>query len=99
MEYVVSACLALLFPMEHTKKECMSHLSQPGNLFRREHLLPTQDSADSLEEDPHGIYGWQHRQLRGPRKAKLLRLSTGKTHVKAKTDCWLTFEEFLRLTE
>ena len=77
----------------------MSHISQPGNLLCREYLVPTEDTTDSQEKDPHSIYGWQYKQLRGPHRAKLLRLSTGRARVKAKTDCWLTFEEFLQLTE
>ena len=77
----------------------MSCISQPGTLLSREYLVPTQDTTDSEQEDPHSIYGWQHKQLRGPCRAKLLRLSTGRVRVKAKTDCWLTFEEFVQLTE
>lgn len=77
----------------------MSQISQPGSLLCHERFVHSEDTTDSQEGDPHTVYGWQHKQVRGPHRAKLLRLSTGMAKVKAKTDCWLTFEEFQQLTE
>jgi len=35
----------------------------------------------------------------GPHKAQVVKLSTGTAHIKSKTDCWLTFEDYRKLTE
>ena len=37
--------------------------------------------------------------LTGPHKEQVVKLSTGTAHIKSKTDCWLTFEEYRKLTE
>ena len=35
----------------------------------------------------------------GPRKGHTVKLTTGMAHIKSKTDCWLTFEEYRELTQ
>jgi len=37
--------------------------------------------------------------LIGPRKGQVVKLTTGMTHIKSKTDCWLTFDEYRKLTQ
>ena len=52
----------------------------------------------SLEE-LQSRYGWQYKEIRGGKRPKTMRLSTGVAQVKAKTDCWMTYEEFIALTK
>ena len=47
----------------------------------------------------HAGWGQPYRELRGRGKARHVRLSTGKVKVQSRTDCWLTFSDYLKLTE
>ena len=35
----------------------------------------------------------------GPREGQVVKLTTGVAHIKSKTDCWLSFDEYRRLTQ
>ena len=92
---------ALLLPPDRPKAECEAHLRQPGLDLLSVHF------ADSLEEEEEGTeqrnpreeFGGAYMELRGRRKARFTRLSTGTAMVKTKTDCWLTYKDFMKLTE
>ena len=89
-----------MLPVDRRRKECRAHLRQPGlALSSSTDLLPkTTESTDSTDSQQHSQYGWQYKELRGRRRPRSMRLSTGVTLVKAKTDSWLTYEDFQLLT-
>ena len=35
----------------------------------------------------------------GPHKGQTVKLTTGVAHIKSKTDCWLTFDQYRKLTQ
>ena len=70
------------------------HLLRCTDLVPNKPIVP----GPSLEE-LQSRYGWQYKEIRGGKKPKLMRLSTGEAQVKAKTDSWMTYEEFMELTK
>lgn len=96
-----SAERALLLPADRTRKQCLSQLRQPGTDVPSIKIteLPTEKKQEESNTDLTSIYGWQYKHLRGNRGSKLTKLSTGVARVKAKTDCWMTFRQFQKLTE
>ena len=57
-----------------------------------------QTSLKLWEHHPREEFGGAYMELRGKRKARFTRLSTGPAMVGARTDCWLTYDEFKKLT-
>ena len=98
--YVLS-CTGLLLPTDHSKEQCLSQLRQPGSEGLSRSLFEplVKEGKDDDEDDLHSTYGWQYKILRGSRGGKRTKLSTGMAKVEAKTDCWLTYPEFQKLTK
>ena len=98
---IVFVSTALLLPQDHTKVECKTELQQPGLSLLSRHFADPPDSEDDKEEIKliYEGFGKHYREIRGPRKAKYMKLSTGGAKVRSKTDCWLNFKEYQRLTE
>ena len=91
---------ALLIPPDRPKEECLSDLRQAGLSLLSKHFAESpQEQAQRRQKDTYEGFGKAYKELRGKRKATYMRLSTGGARVKAKIDCWLTFEEYLELTE
>ena len=92
---------ALLLPPDRTRRECQAGLRQPGLDLLSGHFADPSSSEDT--EQPRGhlraTHGGAYLELRGRGKSKFTRLSTGPARVKAKTDCWMSYDEFQRLTE
>lgn len=91
---------ALLMPLDKTRQDCLQHIHQPGTGLITRKMIDPPRGEDRKERDT-GMdysYGWQYQQVRGPFKSKLMRLSTGTARVKAKTDSWLTYNEFEEIT-
>ncbi len=87
-------------PQDRTRKQCLSQLRQAGAEAPSNKIveLPVTE-RDTEDSDPHDLYGWQYKELRGSRGARRVKLSTGIVRVKAKTDCWLTYKQFQQITE
>ena len=79
----------------------MAGLRQPGLALLSSHFAdppePKDHRTDKMELQKE--FGGAYKVLRGRGKSKFVKLSTGGVWVKPKTDCWLTFEDFQRLTE
>ncbi len=92
---------ALLMPPDHTRKECLAGLRQPGLQLLSSHFADPPEPEDEAAETRclREEFGGAYKELRGRGRSRIRRLSTGVARVKAKTDCWLTFEEFQKLTE
>ena len=91
---------ALLLPPDHPREECVASLRQlrshyPDHIFN----IPEEEDEKTEHRNRREEFGGAYKELSGRRKARYMRLSTGGATVKAKTDCWLTFEEFQKLTE
>ena len=96
--------VALLLPPDHTKRECLAGLRQPGlDLLSHCSANPPEEKTERTERKIPIIYeGWgrPYKELRGrKKKANYIKLSTGKVRIQPKTDCWLTFRDYLKLTE
>lgn len=91
---------ALLLPPDKTRRECLAGLRQPGLELLSSHFSdpPESDSEASEAPCPQEEFGGAYKGLRGRRKKRLQRLSTGVAWIGAKTDCWLTFDDFEKLT-
>ena len=91
---------ALLLPADHPREECLASLRQLRSHYS-DFVFNTPEEEDekiehrSIREE----FGGAYKGLSWQRKARYMRLSTGGATVKAKTDCWLTFEEFQKLTK
>ena len=93
---------ALLIPPDKPKQDCLRQLQQAGlNLLSCHFAEPTEAEAvrNEQKETNYEGFGRAYKEIRGKRKAVYKRLSTGGARVKAKTDCWLSFEEYEKLTE
>ena len=88
-------------PPDKKRQHCLQSLHQPGtDLLSRATLYPPKDNeGEETENEIDYCYGWQYQQIRGPTKPKLTKLSTGVMRIKPKTDSWLTFAEFDKLTK
>ena len=80
----------------------MLGLRQPGLDLLSSHF------ADSSDGDKEGAkkkilsyegWGRPYKELRGRKKPKYIKLSTGRVKAQPKTDSWLTFRDYLKLTE
>ena len=94
---------ALLLPADADHIGKVS-LRQPGLSLLSSHFAdPPVTQEEEEERDPTEEYGWQYRKFKkfngARRKAKLMKLSTGHERIKCKVDCWMTFDEYQRLTE
>ena len=100
---ILLSSIALLLPPDRTKKECVLGLRQPGLDLLSRHLADPSDGEEETEKKSlsyeGSCWGRPYKELRGRKKAKYIRLSTGRVKVQPKTDCWLTFHEYLKLTE
>ncbi len=88
-------------PTDHTRKECVAALRQPGLELLSSHFADPPEPEDEITK-PRSLreeFGGAYKELRGRGKSRLRRLSTGVARVKTKTDCWLTFDEFQTLTK
>eukprot|EP00731_Ephydatia_muelleri_P001628 Em0001g1628a len=92
---------ALLWPSDHPASQCRDHMRQPGL-----DLLSAHFADPPLEEAPQETrclregFGGAYLELRPRSRARTYTpLSTGRAKVEPRVDCWLTYEEFLRLTE
>ena len=93
--------LGLLLPTDKTRKQCLSQLRQAGVDLPSRKIVesPLKKGREEEDGDSKGFYGWQYKQIRGSKGSRTTRLSTGVAKVKAKTDCWLTYKQFQKLTE
>jgi hypothetical protein len=90
---------ALLLPEDSTKEECMERLS--GNFSAS--LLPQHRAArhKTLGRNESRLlmsqsFGGAYMEMRGPSRSKRVTLSTGRTRIAPKTDCWMTFDEYIQ---
>lgn len=91
---------ALLLPPDRPKAECEAHLRQAGLALLSIHFAdpPEEDEEGAEQRNPREEFGGAYMELRGKRKARFARLSTGPAMVEARTDCWLTYDDFMKLT-
>ena len=97
----LSLAVALLLPPDHPKQECQDGLRQPGLALLSTHLAdpPVTEEEKTKRKNLREDFGGAYKEMRIGGKSKYVRLPTGLARVKAKTDCWMTFDEFQRLTE
>lgn len=97
----MSFITGLLLPPDRTRKQCLSQLRQAGaDAPSRSIVQPRIANSKGMKEiENHDLYGWQYKELRGTKGPKRMKLPTGVTIVKPKTDCWLTYNEFQDITE
>lgn len=94
--------VALLIPPDKPQQDCLKELRQAGLTLLSRDFARTADKEPVTDEDSDisfKQFGRAYKEMRGQRKSVYLKLSTGGARVKAKTDCWLSFEEYMRLTE
>ena len=89
---------ALLNPPDKPKQECLGELRQAGPSLLSGHFAESLQEQAEIKHTYKG-FGRPYKELRGKGKATFMRLPTGAVRVKAKTDCWLTYNEYLKLTE
>lgn len=80
----------------------MAELRQPGlDLLSCHFADPPDMEREKTEKKTLNYEGWgrPYKELRGRKKAKYIRLCTGRVKVQPKTDCWLTFHDYQKLTE
>lgn len=80
----------------------MLGLRQPGLDLLSSHFADYSDGEkEEAEKKTLSYEGWgrPYKELRGRKKPKYIKLSTGRVKVQPKTDSWLTFHDYLKLTE
>ncbi len=96
----ISTHAALLTPPDKPRQECLSQLRQAGlSLLSRHFADLPQEQTIRKPRDAFEGFGRAYKEIRGKRKATYMRLPTGAARVNAKIDSWLTYEEYLKLTE
>ncbi len=91
---------ALLTPPDKSREECLSQLRQAGlSLLSRHFADSPQEQTVPKQKDAFEGFGRAYKEIRGKRKATYMRLPTGAARVNTKIDCWLTYEEYMKLTE
>lgn len=107
----VQQCLfflsALLLPPDHLRKSCFKLLRQPGLDFLPKFFVPSQEDVLFASKTMSDEFGRPYRELKETMKLKIIRipkLVDGKiifkrVVVQAKVDCWLTYEQYKKLTE
>lgn len=88
-----SISVALLLPTEEMESVCRKKLPYLG----RQTLSydKTETKAKVRKCPSNGL----SKKRYGCRKPVSVKLSTGECKVQAKVDCWVTFKEYLELTE
>ncbi|XP_063685054.1 uncharacterized protein LOC134819188 isoform X3 [Bolinopsis microptera] len=108
---VITLAKGLLAPGDRRWEECTRHLRQMTGLEMVQHKAPdigkgvqdnpfSSESCDKLESKVSKFYDTtlQYRDIAKKNPGEKMRLSTGVAIVRPRTDCWMSYEEYLALT-
>lgn len=108
---VITLAKGLLAPGDRRWDECTRHLRQMTGLEMVQHKAPdigkgvqdnpfSSESCDKLESKVSKFYDTtlQYRDIAKKNPGEKMRLSTGVAIVRPRTDCWMSYEEYLALT-
>ncbi|KAL5267507.1 hypothetical protein ACHWQZ_G004516 [Mnemiopsis leidyi] len=108
---VITLAKGLLAPGDRRWEECTKHLRQMTGLEMVQYKAPesgkgvqdnkfTSESTDKLKSKVSKFYDTtlQYRDIAVKNPGEKMRLSTGVAVVRPRTDCWMSYQEYLALT-
>lgn len=95
--YLIIFLSALLMPSDHTTDYCKNNLARTSKI--KHHTSLREGRLGKRAQCKKHVFGHQYKEITGHQKAVLLKLPTGECKIQSKTDCWLTYKEYLKLTK